>query len=65
MTVVGAVGGGLAGNAVEKNVRSDVEYQVHVRTDDGHNRYFNYRNPPPYQSGERVRIGRAGIEGAV
>jgi len=65
MTVLGAVGGGFAGNTVEKHLRSDVEYQVRVRTDDGHTRYFNYRNPPPYQQGQRIRVGKSGIEGSI
>jgi len=65
MTVLGAVGGGFAGNTVEKHLRSNLEYQVKIRTDDGHIRYFNYKNPPPYQQGQRVKVGKSGIQGSL
>ena len=56
MTALGAVGGGFAGNAVEKHLRSETSYQVRVRMQNGHLRYFNYRQPPGFQQGERVHI---------
>jgi outer membrane lipoprotein SlyB len=56
MTALGAVGGGFAGNSVEKHLRSSTSYQVRVRMENGHTRYFNYRQPPPFQQGERVHI---------
>ena len=56
MTALGAVGGGFAGNAVEKHLRSSTSYQVRVRMENGRTRYFNYRQPPPFQQGERVHI---------
>jgi outer membrane lipoprotein SlyB len=56
MTALGAVGGGFAGNSVEKHLRSSTSYQVRVRMQNGHTRYFNYRQPPPFQQGERVHI---------
>jgi outer membrane lipoprotein SlyB len=37
-TVVGAVGGGLAGNEVEKHYRSTTRYQLQIRMDDGSTR---------------------------
>jgi len=58
MTVLGAVGGGFAGNAVEKHLRSTTDYQVRVRMDNGHTRYFSYRSAPPFSQGERVHIER-------
>lgn len=61
MTVLGAVGGGFAGNSVEKHLRSETSYQVRVRMQNGHLRYFNYREPPPFQQGERVHIERGGL----
>ncbi len=56
MTLLGALGGGLAGNSVEKHVRSETDYSVRVRMENGHTRYFTYKNPPPFQQGERVHI---------
>lgn len=61
MTVLGAVGGGFAGNSVEKHLRSETSYQVRVRMQNGHLRYFNYREAPPFQQGERVHIERGAL----
>ena len=35
MTVLGAVGGGFAGNAIEKNVKKQTSYQMRIRMHDG------------------------------
>lgn len=35
MTVLGAVGGGFAGNAIEKNMNKTTSYQMRVRMNDG------------------------------
>ncbi|SAL48582.1 17 kDa surface antigen [Caballeronia arvi] len=56
MTLLGALGGGLAGNSVEKHIRSETDYSVHVRMENGKTRTFTYKNPPPFQQGERVHI---------
>lgn len=56
MTLLGALGGGLAGNSVEKHLRSETDYSVRVRMENGHTRTFTYKNPPPFQQGERVHI---------
>jgi outer membrane lipoprotein SlyB len=56
MTVLGALGGGFAGNSVEKHLRTTTSYSVRVRMENGHIRYFTYHQPPPFQQGERVRI---------
>jgi len=40
MTVLGAIGGGLAGNEVEKRARSETLYDVQVRMEDGSVRTF-------------------------
>jgi outer membrane lipoprotein SlyB len=61
-TVAGAVGGGFGGNAIEKNVRSETEYQTVVRLDDGGTRTFTQASPPPYGVGERVRIRDGHLE---
>ncbi len=38
MTVLGAIGGGFAGNEVERRVRSESSFDVRVRMDDGSSR---------------------------
>ena len=40
MTVIGALGGGLAGHEVEKRIRSETHYDVKVRMEDGSTRVF-------------------------
>ncbi len=52
MTVLGAVGGGYAGNAIEKNMKSVTVYQVRVRMDDGTTRTVERSNP--VSTGARV-----------
>jgi len=55
-TLLGALGGGLAGNTVERHVRSTTSYRVNVRMEDGTYREFHYANTPPVSDGERVRV---------
>jgi outer membrane lipoprotein SlyB len=40
MTVLGAIGGGLAGNEVEKRARSETLFDIGVRMEDGNTRMF-------------------------
>ena len=61
-TVAGAVGGAFAGNAIEKNVRSEVEHQMVARLEDGTTRTFTQVNPFPFGIGERVRIVNGHVE---
>jgi outer membrane lipoprotein SlyB len=56
MTLLGALGGGLAGNSVEKHIRSETDYSVHVRMENGKTRTFTYKNAPPFAQGQRVHI---------
>ncbi|WP_025598738.1 glycine zipper 2TM domain-containing protein [Burkholderia sp. WSM2230] len=56
MTLLGALGGGLAGNSVEKHLRSTTSYSVRVRMENGKTRYFSYHEAPPFQQGQRVRV---------
>jgi outer membrane lipoprotein SlyB len=46
-TVLGAVGGGVAGNEVEKRARATTVYQVRVRMDDGTLRTVTQDTAPP------------------
>jgi len=54
MTVVGVVGGGLAGHEIEKRARGDVVYQVHVRMDNGSMRTVTMKTAPA--NGARVVV---------
>ncbi|MFM0153171.1 glycine zipper 2TM domain-containing protein [Paraburkholderia sediminicola] len=56
MTVLGVLGGGLAGNSVEKHIRSTTSYSVRVQMENGKTRYFTYHEAPPFQQGQRVRV---------
>ncbi len=61
-TVAGAVGGAFAGNAIEKQVRAEVEHQMAVRLDDGSTRTFTQTAPFAFGVGERVRIVDGHVE---
>jgi outer membrane lipoprotein SlyB len=54
MTVIGAVGGGLAGHEIEKRQRATTVYQVKVRMDDGSVRTLNQATAPPV--GQKVTV---------
>ena len=54
MTVIGAVGGGVAGNEVEKRARGDTVYRVRVRMDDNTERTIEQAEPP--HVGARVEV---------
>ncbi|MGH8494298.1 MAG: glycine zipper 2TM domain-containing protein [Moraxellaceae bacterium] len=56
MTVLGAVGGALAGNQVEKTVRTSTRYDVVVRMQDGSTQTISDTTPPPFASGDKVRV---------
>lgn len=66
MTVIGAVGGGVAGHEVEKRVRSTVAYDVQVRMEDGSVRTFRRAEPVAVGSrvfveGGELRVGGPGV----
>lgn len=54
MTVIGAVGGGVAGHEIEKRAKSTTVHQVTVRMDDGSVRTIEQATAP--QTGERVQV---------
>jgi len=56
MTVLGAIGGAFAGNAVEKNTKKQKSYQIDIRFDDGSSRLITQDNPPPWRSGDRIKL---------
>lgn len=53
-TVLGAVGGGVAGHEVEKRMKKVTVYQVQVRMDDGSSRTLEQASPASV--GARVRV---------
>jgi outer membrane lipoprotein SlyB len=56
MTILGAIGGALTGNAVEKKVRSKKRYELVLRYDSGQERHFLADKPWPYKVGDPVRV---------
>ena len=65
MTGIGAAGGAIAGNNVERNVRTRiVGYRVHVRLDDGHVRTFERSQLGNLHVGDRVRVDGNGLRRA-
>jgi outer membrane lipoprotein SlyB len=54
MTVIGAVGGGVAGHEIEKRVRSKTEYEVRVRLADGTRRTLTQARS--FEVGQPVRV---------
>lgn len=59
-TIAGAVGGAFAGNQVEKNVRSNKQYEVAVRFDDGSVRSYTLANTS-WHTGDRVRLANGSL----
>ncbi len=62
-TVLGALGGGLAGHAIEKNARTTVEYQIIIRYEDGTKGMFTQATPPSWRSGDKVKVINGVIQG--
>ena len=62
-TVAGAVGGAFAGREVEKHVRTDRQYEITVRFDDGSVRTFTDAQAPAWRSGDRVRLDNGQLNG--
>jgi outer membrane lipoprotein SlyB len=62
MTVLGALGGGLAGNQIEKNAKKTLEYQITVRYEDGSKGLFTQSTPPSWREGDKVRVLNGAIQ---
>ena len=62
MTGVGAAGGAIAGNNVERNYKTAVVgYRVNVRLDNGHTRTFQRTSIGNLHVGDRVRVDANGF----
>ena len=62
-TVLGVIGGGLAGNQIEKNAKKTVEYQIVVRYEDGTKGLFTQATPPSWRPGDKVKVINGVIQG--
>jgi len=67
MTVLGAVGGGFAGNAVEKHMKATTVYRVSVRMADGSERHFVDKAAPAVGTpviveGDHYRVDTEGAQ---
>jgi outer membrane lipoprotein SlyB len=56
MTVLGAVGGAVAGHQIERNMRTVTRYQMTVRFEDGSRRRFSSSQPYAWRAGDPVRV---------
>jgi len=56
MTVLGAIGGALAGHEIEKNTRKIKSYEIDIRLDDGSSRVITQDVQPAWRMGDRVKL---------
>ena len=56
MTVLGALGGAMAGKHIEKQARSTTRWEIDVRHDSGTYQTVLSDVAPPYRPGDRVRV---------
>lgn len=61
LTILGAIGGALAGHQVEKKVRSTRVYEVRVRMEDGSVRSVSQATQPTWRNGDHVRVDGGNI----
>jgi outer membrane lipoprotein SlyB len=62
MTVVGAVGGAVAGNEVEKRAKTTTSYKVGVRMRDGSSRVIREASLPAWRTGDKVKVVNGAIQ---
>ena len=55
-TVAAAVGGGFAGNEIERRTRTTTHYEIRVRMEDGSTRSFPDSGQSGWRSGDRVKV---------
>lgn len=56
MTVLGAIGGAIAGNEIEKRTKTVKSYQIDIRFDDGTTRLITQDTPPAWRAGDRIKL---------
>lgn len=62
MTLVGAAGGALAGNQVEKSVRTTKHWDVDVRLETGATRVVSLATEPAWRPGDHVRLVNGALQ---
>jgi len=55
-TLIGAGGGALAGNYIEKNASAGKEFRIDIRLDNGAQQTYRYDSMPNWGVGTRVRV---------
>lgn len=60
LTGLGALGGAIAGNEAEKQLRATTHWEVTVRLDDGGTRTVRQDSAPSWRNGDRVQMDAAG-----
>jgi len=55
-TVLGAVGGGIVGNEIEKRQRETKQWEISVRLDNGTTKTVTSPSQPFWNAGDRVRV---------
>lgn len=56
MTIIGAVGGAIAGHQIEKSTKKTRSHEIVVRFDDGTTRTLSQSSPPSWRAGDRVKV---------
>ena len=56
VTILGAAGGALLGNHIEKQARATKTWELRVRYDDGTSQVFSSETQPFWHQGDRVRL---------
>lgn len=56
VTVVGVIGGGVAGHEIEKRVRSETYYEIEVRMESGETRVLHAEALDGLTAGSKVRV---------
>ena len=56
MTILGAIGGAIAGHEIEKNTNKVKAYEIDIRFDDGSTQLITQNTPPVWRSGDRVKL---------
>ena len=59
LTLLGAIGGGLAGRQIERHATQSTQYDVDLRLADGTVLKRRYEQAPPFVAGATIRLGTA------